>query len=72
MQIDYWTCPQLLISDTVLEFIKTLDFLKDFPNVKLPDYDKISSRFKQAKEYFMCKISEYKLELQMKELGKHG
>ena len=55
-----------------MEFIKQVDFLKEFPNVKMPEYSKISSRFKLAKEYFDNKLSEYKNEVYKREIKKNG
>lgn len=66
----FWSCPSKLICDTVMEFIKEYDFLKEFPNVEIPSYNKISPRFKLAKDYFTNKIAEYRTELHLKEMRK--
>lgn len=72
IEYKYFSCVSLLIPASIMEFIKQIDFLKEFPNSKIPEYDKIASRFKLAKEYFDNKLIEYKNLVYRREIKKHG
>lgn len=69
-KIEYFSCLNLLIPDNVIDFVNKLDMLKDFPNIPLPEFDKISIRFKLARECFNNHLAEFKNAIYKKDIKK--
>jgi hypothetical protein len=58
IRYNYFSCPVRFIPASLTSFISLLDFYRDFPSAKMPDFDNVSMRFFMAYRYYNAKLKE--------------
>ncbi len=54
----YWNCPVKFIPNNIIKFFCLYDHVKQFPNVRMPDYNNTSIRFLLAGRYYEARYGE--------------
>lgn len=62
VRYEYTRCPRLYIPESCYELVDMLSIHEDM-NVPLPEYEDISPRFFQARNYLKQKTTEYQAEI---------
>jgi len=57
-ETSYFNCPRKFVPLSISEFLRQLNYYKEFPGAKMPGYENVSPRFLQAVQVYNWHLSE--------------
>lgn len=66
IKYEFTRCPKLYLSESIINLDNLLFDIEEL-KILMPDYEEISPRFLLARRYLKQKISEYKLEIALRD-----